>query len=564
MAQDTKARALALTALDPLSTPDGFTLIMHKRAGTNTYARTAAQLAAVGGMDDQNIFHWIDPSLDEAIIADTNEVSLIGSLNNAHTDLPSSGGQRLLFPPFRFKTDDSWNISKPGIVLDMRGATLDADLSARSGRQVLGILASADGCIINGGTVQESHNASSSWQLEVQGSNLTINTLLLTKPNRTGGGSSVQMYTRFGCDGLQAYNLWTTKADGIFVQASNLLFVGGGIITETPGGDDGYVFKAPRTVSIPEYIVENVRLVGVYVENASDVVAFGTEIGMAATPDSTHLLAQIRGIEIVGATGKNVGAFMLVKPGDSSSGADYCDGWVHGIRATGTLIDELGSNMYGGVVMRAARGGWITDVEVDLSVYGRAWSDESTGDKDVIDLWTHDYPTASTSSPKIDNINLAVNFMDPYNGVAFGTSGVPGYPFVDLVRVHDTTAAQHCVSRVNIALTGNGCSAIGARINEGIDDYAVSFSHFDITNVNADLNTSTGRAGLNASCKVVLPARYNIQALGGVPATYFTGTGGIAYLGFNSMAHIANLTAAPTASDFNNLLAELQAQGFMS
>lgn len=95
---------LALRA--DLNGDTGSVLVKHKKTGSGTYARTARQWAAVGGMDDSSVFNWIDPDLDAAILDGTVAVSMQTYLQNAFSAVSSAGGI-VRFPRGTYRWDRS-------------------------------------------------------------------------------------------------------------------------------------------------------------------------------------------------------------------------------------------------------------------------------------------------------------------------------------------------------------------------------------------------------------------------------------------------------------------------
>jgi hypothetical protein len=59
-----------------LAADTGGALILHKMAGSGTFARTLRQWGAMGGLDDANIANWIDSSLDPGILDGSNAIDL--------------------------------------------------------------------------------------------------------------------------------------------------------------------------------------------------------------------------------------------------------------------------------------------------------------------------------------------------------------------------------------------------------------------------------------------------------------------------------------------------------
>lgn len=58
----------------------GFTLVKHKSGLANTYGRTGRQWALMGGLDNRNIYNWIDPDLDSEVLDGTNTEPLTASV----------------------------------------------------------------------------------------------------------------------------------------------------------------------------------------------------------------------------------------------------------------------------------------------------------------------------------------------------------------------------------------------------------------------------------------------------------------------------------------------------
>lgn len=464
--------ALKRNSADLLSNA-GFTLIKHKKAGANTFARTAAQLLAVGGADEQSVMHYIDPDLDDELIAGTLATSVSTMLANAIAALHPTEGGRLFFPaPFRFFTDDQLWINKPKILLDMRGATIDADLSVLNDRPVLKI--TFDDCTLLGGTIQESGDADQTWQLEVTGKRLTIEGTHLTKPNRTSGGSSYQAYFRYGADGALVRGLRTSLADGIYIESSNNSWIGCDIDNEHPGGDDAFVIKAIQGIT------ENNKFIGNTVRHAAAIVSIGSEIGVQGANDATHS-KQARGITLLGNNGDRCSSLLLAKPGAIAS-VDYRDGHAHSIFiGYNTLIDTAGIKFNTGIDLRASRGSWLSSITGDHNrIVARTYDNEASGHKRGLEILAFDGPTGGT--PQIWDIDLGMEFHDPYNGVAAGGSA-PGHPIEYGASVTDDTAAGGAIRDVNLRLVINGSRSSGVLIGDGLDN-VVHLEKVETTNVN--------------------------------------------------------------------------------
>lgn len=81
-----------------LSAATGSVLIKHKMADTGTYGRTLRQWGVVGGMDNGNVFNWIDDTLDAAILAGTNTADLGAMVQNALNAVAAGAGGSVLVP----------------------------------------------------------------------------------------------------------------------------------------------------------------------------------------------------------------------------------------------------------------------------------------------------------------------------------------------------------------------------------------------------------------------------------------------------------------------------------
>jgi hypothetical protein len=85
-----------------LAEDGGSLLIKHKSGLANTYGRTLRQWATLGGMDDGNIFNWIDDDLDAAVLARTNTANLLTYFQNAAA---GARGTRLRAPEASYLID---------------------------------------------------------------------------------------------------------------------------------------------------------------------------------------------------------------------------------------------------------------------------------------------------------------------------------------------------------------------------------------------------------------------------------------------------------------------------
>jgi hypothetical protein len=102
-----KIRVIDLTSEDPtlradLAADTGFTLVKYKSGRSNTFARSGAAWAVVGGDAESNIFHFIDPSLDNSILDRTNTTDLRTYVQNALDDAAGTG-REVVAPAGKFR-----------------------------------------------------------------------------------------------------------------------------------------------------------------------------------------------------------------------------------------------------------------------------------------------------------------------------------------------------------------------------------------------------------------------------------------------------------------------------
>lgn len=91
-----------------LAADGGFTLVKHKSALSGTFGRTGRQWALVGGIDDRNLFNWIDDELDSGVLDGSNIEPLTSGVQ-AFVDYLADRHCHGYAPPGTFLVDDTIN-----------------------------------------------------------------------------------------------------------------------------------------------------------------------------------------------------------------------------------------------------------------------------------------------------------------------------------------------------------------------------------------------------------------------------------------------------------------------
>ena len=459
----------------------GFTLVKHKRPGAGTFARSAAQMAAVGGADEWSVMHWVDPALDEAIIARTIRIDLKRYFANAVAALAAQQGPRRLFlPPLEFRIDTTLKLEVNDLVIDARGARIVSALSR--GDPIIYIPPNGDRITING-----LHTVSTGGALPhhytIYGAHCRMAGVTMQNSPDVNGQ---QLYVRFGADGFQLTNSRMTGNNAaIFIEASDFLIQGNSFVgSDRYGGDDCVAIKAIAGA------VRNGRIVNNHVYRYANIVGIGSEIGKLGAADPKHS-RRVSNITITGNRAEKCSYGLLIKPG--AMRADYRDGLVENVTySDNILLDPTGNSFQRGIAITAARGAVVRNIRGSNNVIvARAYDDTATGHKVAFDLFF----TRDGAPPTFDTINVGFSFRDPHGGVAFGTPGTSGHPVTHIVNIEPNGAAM---CNIELRVEGDGSAGSGILVHSGAGD-AVTVSHARLKNINAAARPAAGIEVRNGS-----------------------------------------------------------------
>jgi hypothetical protein len=226
----------------------------------------------------------------------------------------------------------------------------------------------------------------------------------------------IPCYVRSTATGLRFRNNHCTWYGGINMisNCKDIEITGNSFINPGAASDDGIAIKAVGGIS------ENILIADNYFENMADFVGIGSEIGATAATDSTYSNIA-RAITITGNRGKNCTRMLMVKPG-GVDGVDVRDGTVRGVTfSNNTLIDESGTAMLQPILIQPGRGARVFDVTgKNNKAIGRC----TTGDQVGYYIFLRNDGTG-TADVVVDNIDIGIEIIDRYGGVASGGSA-PG------------------------------------------------------------------------------------------------------------------------------------------
>lgn len=483
------------------------TSVLYKSNLPNTYARGISALKQFGAddADGVSLIHFIPPAFDDVLMDGTNSTDLQPYMANAVAALSAiSTRKRLLIPALTYKINTQLNIDVDDLVIDAQGATFSYPGTAGIGL----IHLEGNNIRVNGlHFYQEQDAPFHPWAFNVEGQDCHLDECFVEKFEGAGG---YQFYIRPGADGFRCTNCRTKGGNGVFVGASNASFINNKFIASATGGDDGVAIHSGSGDSI-----ENVRVIGNYFENHTDFVAIGTAIGTPGADDPDHTNG-VRGVVVMGNEGKNCNMILYIKPGSET--ADYRDGYVEDVTCSNNVLQDLtGAKLGRGVGIQASRGQWVKGVRGDKNfITGRVNNTESNGHKKGLDIFT--FMSATGGAPLVSDIDVEIIYNDPYDGAAFGTAGVAGYPMVNFVNIEDD-AGSSIAAPINIRVRGNGCSESGVKVSSGLDS-VVSIEKAILDNVAT--GGGVNQAGVRADSVVRITGEVRMGTIGGTGKAFHT------------------------------------------
>ena len=384
----------------------------------------------------------------------------------------------------------------PDVTLDARGATVTSAMDYTNAL----IYLNGKGCRVLGGTWMLTSGNASPYFLEIDGIDGEIDGARFVKQPEAGGTHG---YLRVETDGFVMRNCRTEGSNGIQCEGSNCAFLSNRFVGRAIGGDDAIAIKAISGSA------SNIRIVGNNFENLAYFCSIGSEIGVRDVDDPSHSRG-VYNVLVASNCGEACSGLLFVKPG-AISNYDYRDGTVEGIVLSDNILrDQSGAKFTRGVAITAARGARVRNITGKNNVIVARTHDDGGRHVGALDIYVPDTSAMSTAGPPaISDIDIGIEFSDPYDGAPAGAAGTAGLPTSNIVAVELQTPGFGTVSNVAIDVKGNGCSQSGINILAGLDD-AVFIRRAILTNVAADGSAALGaiqyrsriKVGANVSMKV--------------------------------------------------------------
>jgi hypothetical protein len=520
----------------------GFTLIKYKNSDANAYARSGAQLKAMGADDSDglSLVHFIDPSLDDGLLDGINATALDSAFTNALANLAtvqSSTGRktRLLIPAFEYLTSAAVPFSVDDLVVDGFGATISNPLATN----VAAFGLNGDNMKIRGlGFHLTATAGDPSPYINVTGANITLDGVKIDRDAL----AHIPMYLRAGADGFCMFDCEANWYGGInSYGVSNVAIMRSRFTNINPSSaDDGIAIKA--SPSFGSSTARNWKIAYCHFDGTDNFVGIGSEIGAAAANDPTYA-SIVEGVHIIGCTGNNCAKMLYIKPGGNDA-VDYRDGTVRGVTLDDcTLTDPSGTRLATGIWISPGRGARVFDVTgKNNKIIGRC----HTGSSNLYGMWIYlRNDGTGTADVAVDEIDVGIEVIDPYQGVASGGTA-PGSPFTSFVNIEKVDSAHGTASNITLDVVGKGCLQSAINIAAGFDD-AVTVRKAHLTNVNT--NGSTAYGGVATKSRITVGTDIQMTSFSGYPYVFPTaGSGDVICPAFTEQDYIGTQGATATSN----------------
>lgn len=498
----------------------GGTLIKHKiAASTTTYGRSVAALKALGADDSDgvSVMHFIDPDLDDELLAGTNAVNLQPYLTNAVDAMKAvelSTGRRLhlTVPPLIYLLSDALLLDCPNLTLSAHGATFQgtrntgapSTLNIDQPARVVGLRCEN----LGGGT---------SYNVNVSSADVRLGGMEMVTPVDYDG---IQLYVRDGSHRFRLLNsLLSGTNEGVVIFSSDdwLLAYNDIIGAASLGGDDGVVLKAADATMTGGLMLGN------RMKYYGAMLAIGSQVGLGGGSDPSPFSKYVHGIQVLGNHGKECTRLLYLKPGSVSS-VNYHDGEIAGLDIShNRLSDPTGARLQIGVDIVPGRGSRVRDIKGrDNKMSGRSY-DDGSATRLALRCMNADMTGSSPgcNQPNISDIDIGIMLIDPHDGAAAGGSS-PGSPFQHIAEIKNQSAGHGTMSDIALDLEGNGAANSGIAIGAGLDD-VVALRRAHLSNINTSGGASG--AGIRSSSRIhLLTDDIKISMSSGNPYEMVNGT----------------------------------------
>lgn len=393
-------------------------------------------------------------------------------------------GGRVEFPAKNYPAGSIVVLTGP-VAIDFNGATLTGPAVRIS------VDPAAEDVTIMAGHLVDTSNADTNYLFDVAGPDCTILEMILEKAPDAGGYIG---YARNTADGFKMLSNKTRGSNGIYNEASNAKFLFNDFKGRTTGGDDAIAIKGLNDNC------RNVQIIGNSFENLASGASIGSEIGTLAANDATYSRT-VGQVLFTGNTMKNCYGMVYIKPGGTT--LDYRDGTVEDVViSNNVLIDESGTKFERGIAIVPGRGARVRNIYGKGNII-RARSVGGAGRLvGALDIYIVS-DAGGTVPASVSGVYLEIDYTDPYNGVANGVGGAPGYP-VSYVASVTRAAAIGTVNDIELNIRGNGSTDAGLVVGAGLT--GVRVRHLDLTAVN--VNNVAGQGGVYLLSDISLGANY--------------------------------------------------------
>jgi hypothetical protein len=356
-----------------------------------------------------------------------------------------------------------------------------------------------------GGTWKITTAGDSMFHFDIEGMSCEIDGARFVKEPEAGG---YQGYVHVTAQGFVMRNCTTEGSNGFYCEASDCAFLSNRFKARANGGDDALAIKAIRDVT------KNIRVIGNSFENLAYFCSIGSEIGTLGADDPSRSKG-VYNVVIEGNIGVNCTGILYIKPG-AIGVYDYRDGTVDGVVVSDNILrDDTGAKLARGIAITAARGAQVRNIKGKSNVIVGRFLD--TGGRRVagLDIFIPDLSSVSASGPTISDIDVGIDFHDPYNGASAGTAGTAGSPAGNIAAIARQSATYGTIRNVTVDIAGNGCSYSGISISEGLDD-AVFIRRAVLTNAVTDGSSLYG--GIQYSSRIRVGRNVSIAMAAGSAA----------------------------------------------
>jgi hypothetical protein len=400
----------------------------------------------------------------------------------------SLGGGVVRLGSGTFAVSDYLPIVGDDVTLDARDATVTSAMNVVNAIFYMGGARAR----ILGGTWKLTAGVDKPYFFEVDGLNGEIDGANLVKEPEAGGYHG---YLRASTDGFVMRNCRTKGSNGIYCEGSNCAFLSNSFVGRVTGGDDAIAIKAISGSA------RNIRIVGNSFENLAYFCSVGSEIGVLNVDDPSYSRG-VYNVVVAGNCGVACSGLLFVKPG-AISNYDYRDGTVEGVVLSDNLLrDETGAKFTRGVAITAARGARVRNVTGKNNLIIARTVDDGGRHVGALDIYIPDYSALSTArAPAISDIDVSVEFRDPYDGAEAGTAGVPGLPTSNIASVERESPSYGTLSDIVVDVSGTGCLMSGISIHNCPDD-AVSIHRAILNDIVTDGSAIFGGIQYDSRIKV--------------------------------------------------------------